>query len=158
MISRRDFVNSASVAAIYSAGACVSIRAYAQEVNHPLGLQLFSVREMLPGDFDGTLQKIGSLGYREVEAAGFYQHKAQGVKGSMQINLKCVRGHCSSDALHKDFQSILDFPKELGAEYIICSRLALARRRLEETEELLPWMICGGMQTSSTRSEPRQVP
>jgi len=122
MISRRDFVKSASVAAIYSAGACVSIRAYAQEVNHPLGLQLFSVREMLPGDFDGTLPKIGSLGYREVEAVGFYQHKAQGVKGSTQMaNLKCVRGHYSSDALHKDFQSILDFHKELGAEYIICS-------------------------------------
>jgi sugar phosphate isomerase/epimerase len=122
MTSRRNFLKSASAATIWSAGVGSSVRAYAQGLNLPLGLQLYSVRELLPVDFDGTLRKIGGLGYREVEAAGFYQHDAKDVKRAMhQANLKCVSGHYPSDTLHQNFQAILDFHKELGAEYIICS-------------------------------------
>ena len=38
----------------------------------PLGMQLYSLRELLPKDFDGTLKAIAAAGYTEVEAAGFY--------------------------------------------------------------------------------------
>jgi len=43
----------------------------------PLGLQLYSVREILPKDYAGTLKQIGALGYREVEAAGYLNHSAR---------------------------------------------------------------------------------
>ena len=40
----------------------------------PLGVQLYSVRDLLPKDYEGTLKQLGAIGYREVEAAGFFDH------------------------------------------------------------------------------------
>jgi sugar phosphate isomerase/epimerase len=36
-----------------------------------IGLQLYSVRDRLPGDFEGTIRKIAQIGYAGVETAGF---------------------------------------------------------------------------------------
>lgn len=120
MNSRRQFIQNSS-ATMLLAGAG-SLRAHAQGLNLPLGLQLYSVREMLPKDYEGTLQMVGRLGYKEVEAAGFYNKSAAEVKQDMQkANLKCVSAHYPMDTLQKSFDSIVPFHKELGAEYIICS-------------------------------------
>lgn len=35
-----------------------------------IGLQLYTVRRELARDFDGTLARVGEIGYREVEFAG----------------------------------------------------------------------------------------
>ncbi len=88
----------------------------------PLALQLYSVRDLLPKDYEGTLQQIAALGYREVEAAGFYNHSAAQVKQAMRnAGLHCVSAHYSYADLHRQFDQILAFNKELGVRYIICS-------------------------------------
>lgn len=122
MTSRRTFMKSATAAVVVSTGIGAAVRAYAESLRLPLGIQLYSVREMLPKDYDGTLKLLGSLGYKEVEAAGFFQHSAQDVKRSMQqAGIKCVSAHYPSDMLHQKFDEILAFHKELGVEYMICS-------------------------------------
>ena len=123
MTSRRTFIKSASAAALCGTGVFSSAIAYAQSLHLPLGIQLYSVREMLPKDYDGTLKMIGGLGYREVEAAGFQNHSPEDVKKSLQAaNLRCVSAHYPSDLLHQKFDEILAFHKALGtAQYIICS-------------------------------------
>ncbi len=37
-----------------------------------IGVQLWSVREMVGKDFKGTLKKISKMGYEGVELAGFF--------------------------------------------------------------------------------------
>ena len=37
-----------------------------------VGLQLYTVRDHLERDFEGTLRKVAELGYKGVEFAGFY--------------------------------------------------------------------------------------
>ena len=66
--TRRDFVKAASAAAICS--GLDSNLLYAQQLKVPLGLQLYSVREQLPKDYEGTLKQVGAIGFREVESAG----------------------------------------------------------------------------------------
>jgi sugar phosphate isomerase/epimerase len=84
-------------------------------------LQLYSVREFLPRDYQGTLNQLGAMGYRDVEAAGFYNHTAAEVKQSMtQAGLRCVSAHYSLQAL-QPLDDILKFGRELGLEYIICA-------------------------------------
>jgi sugar phosphate isomerase/epimerase len=120
MISRRRFLGQASAAAVYiaSRGAV----AYATPLGLPLGIQLYSVREQLAKDYDKTLAEVASSGYTEVEAAGFYNHTAAQVKASMQkAGLKCVSSHHPYGDLRKKFDEILEFNKELGTQYIICS-------------------------------------
>ena len=42
-----------------------------------VGLQLYSVREDLAKDFEGTLQAVKDMGYDYVEFAGFYEKSAE---------------------------------------------------------------------------------
>src|SRR2546428_10577287 len=37
-----------------------------------IGLQLYTVRGALERDFEGTLDRVAAIGYREVEFAGYY--------------------------------------------------------------------------------------
>lgn len=95
---------------------------YAQTLRLPLAIQLYSVREFLPTDYAGTLKKVSALGYREVEAAGYYNHSVAEVKQAMQAaGLTLVSSHHPSGDLHTKFDEILAFNKELGVKYIICS-------------------------------------
>ena len=117
--SRRDFVKAGSAALIYS--STVGTLA-AQTLKVPLGLQLYSVRELLPKDYEGTLKQLGAIGFREVESAGYYNHSAAQVKQAMSAaGLHLVSAHYGSDDLHQKLDEILAFNKELGVSYIICS-------------------------------------
>jgi sugar phosphate isomerase/epimerase len=88
----------------------------------PIGLQLYSVRDMLPKDYEGTLKQIAALGYKEVEAAGYFDHTAPQVKAAMSAaGLHLVSAHYSHDNLSKDFDNILAFNHEAGVNYLICS-------------------------------------
>jgi sugar phosphate isomerase/epimerase len=40
-------------------------------MSEKIALQLYSVRDRLPGDFEGTVRKIAQMGYAGVETAGF---------------------------------------------------------------------------------------
>ena len=99
---------------------------WADPLGLPLGLQLYSVREMLPKDYQGTLNQVAALGYREVEAAGFFGHTAQQVKAAMDTaKLHCVSAHYSMHDLQPRVDEIITFHKELGVEYIICASPSL---------------------------------
>jgi sugar phosphate isomerase/epimerase len=120
--SRRDFVKTGSAALVYGSALLQSSKSYAKTLHVPLGLQLYSVRELLPKDYDGTLKEIGSIGFREAESAGYYDHSAAQVKQAMSsAGLHLVSAHYSSDNLHQQLDEILAFNKELGVHYIICS-------------------------------------
>lgn len=120
--SRRDFLKTSSAALIYGSSLLSGSELYAQTLRLPLAIQLYSVREFLPTDYAGTLKKLGALGYREVEAAGYYNHSVAEVKQAMQAaGLNLVSSHHPSGDLHTQFDEILAFNKELGVKYIICS-------------------------------------
>lgn len=119
--SRRDFLKAGS-ASLISAAALHASKLPAKTLDLPLALQLYSVRELLPTDYAGTLKEIGALGYREVESAGYFNHTAAEVKQAMDnASLKLLSSHHSSDDLHRQFDQILSFNKALGVDYIICS-------------------------------------
>ena len=115
--SRRDFIKTATAAMLCSG----ALGAQAKTLNVPLGLQLYSVRDQLPNDYDGTLRQIGALGYREVESAGYFNHSAD-VKQSMSAaGLHLVSAHYSADLLHQHLDQVIQFSKDVGVSYIICS-------------------------------------
>jgi len=120
--SRRDFVKAGSASLICGSSALHAGKLDAKTLRLPLGLQLYSVRQILPTDYDGTLKEIGALGYKEVEAAGYFNHSAAEVKTAMNnAGLKLVSAHHPSDDLHRNLDQILSFSHELGITYIVCS-------------------------------------
>ncbi len=121
--TRRAFLKTSSTALLGTPlTQSHSLFAATPTLHVPLGLQLYSVRALLPKEYDGTLKEIGALGYREVEAAGYFNHTPAEVKQAVAAaGLHLVSSHHSSDDLHKKLDEIIAFNKEVGVTYIVCS-------------------------------------
>jgi len=121
-ISRRRFVQTASASAACAALWNSALPLMANPLGLPLGLQLYSVRDILPKDYEGTLKRLSELGYREVEAAGFFGHSAGEVKQAMEhAGLRCVSAHYALKDLLPKVDEIIQFGKDLGLSYVVCS-------------------------------------
>lgn len=119
MTSRRSFLKttSAAVAAI-CAGAD---KMCAAPLSMPIGLQLYSVRDLLPKDFDGTLAKVHAAGYSVVEAAGYYHKTAKDFRASMdKAGLRCISTHHPMFELKPRLDEFIEYGEVLGLEYIVC--------------------------------------
>jgi sugar phosphate isomerase/epimerase len=121
-ISRRTFLKTASASTALAAAGVDASWLMANPLGLPLGLQLYSVRDLLPKDYEGTLKQLSAIGYREVEAAGFFGRNAGDVKQLMtQAGLRCVSAHYSYPDLAPHLDEVIQFGKTLGLKYIICS-------------------------------------
>ena len=85
--------------------------------NFKIGLQLYSVRDALAEDFEGTLRKVKEMGYDYVEFAGYFDRNAEEIKAMLdEIGLEAVSVHQTYlDVLNKE--GTVDFIKTLGAKY-----------------------------------------
>lgn len=116
-MTRRQFARLSA-----GALAAAATRADAKPLRLPIGLQLYSVRNLLPNNFDGTLAQVRAAGYTVVEAAGYFNRTAQQFRHSMdQAGLRCVSTHHALNLLETQFDQLLDYAHTLGLEYIICS-------------------------------------
>jgi sugar phosphate isomerase/epimerase len=118
--SRRSFLRASGALA---AAACLGAdRLSAAPVRLPVGLQLYSVRNLLPKDFEGTLQQLAAAGYKEVEAAGYFDKTAGDFGDAIQkAGLKCISSHHQLVQLKSQLDQLIEYGQALGLEYIICS-------------------------------------
>lgn len=118
--TRRDFLKKTGAVA---AAAMVGGRnLIAAPIGKPIGLQLYSVRNLLPKDFDGTLHALSAAGYKEVEAAGYYDKTAADFRHAMdQAGLRCISGHYILSLLKSQLDTLIDYAHTLGLEYMVCS-------------------------------------
>ena len=118
--SRRTFLKaSGAVAASAFVGAS---RLTAKPSHVPIGLQIYSVRDQLSKDFDGTLAKVRASGYTVVEAAGYYNKTATEFRHSMDVaGLRCVSTHHPLDMLRSRLDELIEYGHVLGLEYMVCS-------------------------------------
>ena len=119
--SRRNFLKTSSATALALAASQGQFL-HASPFGLPVGIQLASVPELLEKDFAGTLRRIASLGYQEVEAAGFYNHSAAEVKKALrEAGLVGHSAHYHFDQMTTQMNQILEYCEELGLKYIVCS-------------------------------------
>jgi sugar phosphate isomerase/epimerase len=91
-----------------------------------LGVQLWSVKDEIKQDFEGTLTKIGQLGFQGVEFAGEfgpYKDNPTGLKAFMDKHkLQCAGAHMHFDKLGADqFDATTAFYKTLGCNNLVIS-------------------------------------
>jgi len=121
-ISRRAFLETTVATAAFAAAWKSIPRLMANPLGLPIGLQLYSVRDILPKDYEGTLRQLGALGFREVEAAGFFGHTPSEVKQAMDhASLSCVSAHYPLKDLLPNLDETIQFGKDLGLKYIVCA-------------------------------------
>jgi sugar phosphate isomerase/epimerase len=116
--SRRQFL--ASTAGLLAASA---MPAWAQSGSIPLGLQLYTVRQDLAKDYEGTMRQIKAIGIRNVQAnltmAGKNAAEQKKLYDAMGISWKSV--HAGGDALRANLQATIDEAKKVGITNITCS-------------------------------------
>lgn len=97
------------------------------------GLQLYTVRDALGTDMEGTLRKVAGVGYREVELAGLPGVAAQAMRASLKRHgLDAPSMHASYDRLQGDFDAVLEEARILGANYLVCPSVDAAERKTPE--------------------------
>lgn len=90
-------------------------------VRQPIGLQLYTLRDMAESDLPLTLQHIRAAGYDEIELYwSVYKHPAGELKRMISDHgLRAPSGHFDYDGI----ETKLDYAKELGVENVICPML-----------------------------------
>lgn len=127
MVTRRNFIINASMA---TATVCL-IPSFAFSSNKKrIGLQLYTLRDELPKDVKGTLEKVAQVGYTEVELYGFsikdkfWGLSPQELKQLLDANgLKAVSGHYGLGAYltegnTTELEAAIKAAKVLESEYI----------------------------------------
>lgn len=86
------------------------------------GLQLYTVRDALAADREGTLKRVADIGYREVELAGLAGATVPDMKASLErYGLDVPSMHAGYDRLRDDLDSVLAEARALGARFVVCS-------------------------------------
>jgi sugar phosphate isomerase/epimerase len=127
MITRRHFLEGSSLAVL---GAMSGVSFAAGDgtgpLGRPIGLQLYTVRDVAAKDLVGTLAKLQAIGYREVETAGFYGKSGKEMRKILADHgMTAPSAHSSMGDIQKDMQKLVDGAAEVGAKYFICAFPAL---------------------------------
>ena len=86
-----------------------------------VGVQLYTVRDQLKADFDGTLSKVAAIGYKEVEFAGYFDHTPQQVRAAIdKYGLRSPSCHVQWDVLTPEkFTAEIESAKTIGQSHIV---------------------------------------
>lgn len=130
-LSRRQFLSNGLVLAAGSLLPPLSL-AQARRVER-VGLQLYTLRNELSQDFEGTLAKVAELGYREMEFAGYFNRSARQIRQVLDDNgMTCPAAHIQLAAIRADLQKEIDFAAELGQQFIVVPIVANNERSLDD--------------------------
>jgi len=98
--------------------------------NVPIALQLYTVRDDLANDFEGTLRRVAEIGYAGVEFAGFCDLPASRVFRLLQeLNLRVAGVHWPLDKLESEIEAVVEYNLEILNDYIVVPWLPEERRR-----------------------------
>jgi sugar phosphate isomerase/epimerase len=95
----------------------------AKDVKKAFGIQLYTLRDVLPSDPKAILTQVASFGYKEIESyegdkGMFWGMKNTEFKKLMDdLGMKIVASHCDID---KDFEKKAAEAAAIGMNYLIC--------------------------------------
>ena len=84
----------------------------------PIGVQLYTVRDAMKSDFEGTIAKVAAAGYTEVEFAGYFDRSPKDIRAILEKN------HLTSPSCHVPYDIVADhWPEQLEAAHTIGHKL-----------------------------------
>ena len=118
-IERREFVKT-----LAAAGVAIAVP-HARRTTHDarrldkIGIQLYTVRDQMKADFEGTLAHVAEIGYKEVEFAGYFDHTPADVRAILDRHgLSAPSTHIALGEIDA-WKASLDTAKAIGHEYIV---------------------------------------
>lgn len=145
-MDRRTFLRSTaflSAAAVASPVQLCTISKASMSHRKQVGLQVYTLRDLVVKDLEGTLQAVAELGYNYIELFGYREGMYFGktVKEMQQflqrIDLPAISSHIPTGAMEpslkgtvlNDVERAVADAKVLGQEYLVCPYLAESERK-----------------------------
>ena len=138
-MTRRSFLGAAALgaaavaipgAAAESLVATARSRLGSSSAAQAIGLQLYTVRDLMQRDVEVTLRQVAEIGYREVEFAGLFDKKASKVADWLKKDgLTSPSSHIPLDRLKGNIQGVVDDCQTLGNSYVVCPYIDPAMRK-----------------------------
>lgn len=133
-MGRRQFIQNSGLAL---AGLAVLPYCTGTASGKNYGLQLYTLRDLLSEDLQGTLEKVAKIGYKELEIFGYSDGKIFGMApGEFRtlvedMGLRLVSGHymtgnavvTGQGTLTKGWEKAAEDAKIMGLDYMICAYL-----------------------------------
>lgn len=104
--------------------ACNTVAQANTSINNNFGLQLYTLRDVLPQDPKKVLTQVASFGYKEIESyegdkGMFWGMKNTEFKKLMDdLGMKVVASHCD---IEKDFERKAADAAAIGMRYLLCA-------------------------------------
>ena len=87
--------------------------------NLPIGVQVYSVRDVADKDFRGTMQALKDMGYDFVELAGLYDKSAEEIRAILdEVGIPAVSAHVPYVELLADPAGTIAKYQTIGVKYI----------------------------------------
>ena len=139
-MKRRTFVKTASAGVL--AGMFMPQQIYAHlPASYNIGLQLYTLRDEIKEDLEGSLKKIAAIGYRHLEAAGYSEGKFYGLEPAKfkalvnKYDMKIISSHLSFN--EAEISKVLSAHKEAGIKYLVWPWIGQEQRdSIEKYKEL----------------------
>nr|NQU89508.1 sugar phosphate isomerase/epimerase [Bacteroidota bacterium] len=120
-MKRRDFVKGMSAAV--AAGVLIPNPLHALGFEKVIGIQLYTLRDLVNEDFIGTLQKIRKAGYNMVEAAGYSDGKFYGYSPAeyrrITIDMGFFPKSSHSSVTVENAAQVAEDTSNAGASYLV---------------------------------------
>ena len=132
MINRRSFLSTASQSVIGAVALSALSRIEGEAANrlNKIGVQLYTVRGEMAKDFEGSLQKIAAIGYKEVEFAGYYNKTPDDVRAILdRYGLAAPSTHASLADIQTKLDQTIETARAIGHKFLICPYLLDKDRR-----------------------------
>lgn len=119
---RRKFLKSTAAGGLVCGATSLAGPQWAfAEARPKIGLQLYSVRDDLKKDLNGTLRAVAAIGYREVETAPDETPAKTLAAALAASGLSSPSGHCATFHVAEEPAAIIARTKTLGQQFLICA-------------------------------------
>ncbi len=131
MTNRRTFIKGLSVAV--AAGLTLPGKLFAFPAGKIIGIQLYTIREMVNKDFEGTLKILSEIGYNSVEAAGYNDGKYYGfepqdyAKICKDYGILPLSSHSSINI--ENAEKVIENTAKAGMNYLVLPSIGNEKRQ-----------------------------
>ena len=129
--SRRHFIKLASSAAGLTFASQVLGHNHKPHTmkDAPIGLQLYTLRDIMKVSVPATLKLVSSIGYKEMEFAGYFGHSAKDIRRMLdEEGLTAPSAHIQLTDFDTQLTKILDDAQTVGHKYLVVPWLSEAQR------------------------------
>jgi sugar phosphate isomerase/epimerase len=141
-MKRREFLSTTAMAV---GGAAVLGDSWAQGKGKgkPIGLQLYTLRQVINKDVKGTIKQLTDWGYREFETYGYNNGKLFGMTSKefndyvKSLGARVVSGHYGIDVVRSGWDQAVADAKAAGQDYMCLPWIAEADRTMDGYKRII---------------------